>query len=253
MGRKGGKRHLKRLPAPAFWPIHRKEFRWVVRARPGPHEISQCLPLLLVVRDMLKMAKTRREVEVLLSEGCVRVDGRVRREDDYPVGLMDVMDIPSIEETYRVLPTQKRELALHPIIGEERGFKLCQIVNKTSNKGGHLQLNLHDGRNILLKVADSRNPVEDVYETRDTLKIQVPDMKISDRLKLEEGVLAVVTDGKNMGRWGEVIEIEKEKGPHPSAITLKDADGNQFETIMDYVFAIGKGVPWISMLGEDEL
>ncbi|MFX0075991.1 MAG: 30S ribosomal protein S4e, partial [Candidatus Hermodarchaeota archaeon] len=36
MTRKGGSKHLKRLPAPSSWPIHRKEFRWVVKPRSGP-------------------------------------------------------------------------------------------------------------------------------------------------------------------------------------------------------------------------
>ena len=253
MGRKGGKHHLKRLPAPAFWPVHRKEFKWVVKPRPGPHKISRCIPLLLIVRDMLKLAKTRREAKFLLSEGHVMVDGRVRRDDDYPVGLMDVIDIPSIKKAYRVLPAPKKGLVLHPITGEEREFKLCQIVDKTSVKGGHLQINLHDGRNILLRVTDPRNPKEDVYDTHGTLKIQIPNTEISAYLKLEEGVIAMVTGGKNMGRWGEVVKIEKREGPYSPTITLKEDEGNQFKTIIDYVFAIGKGMPWISMPGEDEL
>ena len=50
MTKKGGSKHLKRLPAPVNWPIHRKEFRWVVKSRPGPHPLDRSLPLLLVVR-----------------------------------------------------------------------------------------------------------------------------------------------------------------------------------------------------------
>jgi len=253
MGRKGGQRHLKRLPAPVLWPIHRKEYRWIVKARPGPHGMNRCLPLLLIVRDMLKLVKMRREAKFLLSEGHIKVDGRVRRDDDYPVGLMDVMDIPLVKKAYRILPAPKRGLILHPITSEERGFKLCQLVNKTSVKGGRLQLNLHDGRNIVLKVADPRKPLEDVYETYDTLKIQVPEMEVSAHLKLEEGVLAVVTGGKNMGRYGEVVGIEKKKGPYSPTITLKDGEGNQFKTVIDYIFAIGKGTPWISIPREDVL
>lgn len=247
MGRKGGKSHLKRLPAPALWPIHRKEFKWVVRPRPGPHNMNQCLPLLLIVRDMLKLAKTRREAKIMLSEGRVKVDGQVRRDDDYPVGLMDVLEIPLLKKAYRVLPVPKKGLILHPILSDEWEYKLCQIVNKTSVKGGHLQLNLNDGRNILLKVADPQNPVEDVYETRGTLKIQLPNAEISDHLNLEEGVLAVITGGKNIGRWGEVVTIERMEGPHLPTITLKEEGGDHFKTVLNKVFTIGKGMPWISM------
>jgi small subunit ribosomal protein S4e len=251
MGRKGAKKHLKRLPAPAFWPIHRKEFKWVVRPRPGAHELNRCLPLLLVVRDILQLAKTRKEAKFLLSEGNVVVNGRIRREDDYPVGLMDVIAFPLLDKAYRVIPAPRKGLILHPITGEEREFKLCQIVNKTSVKGGHLQLNLNDGRNILLKVSDPGNPVEDIYETHGTLKIQVPTTEIADYVNLTEGVLAVITGGKNIGHWGEVVEIDEVEGTHSPTITLKGEGDDQYKTIIDYVFPIGKGMPWIS-IPEDE-
>lgn len=63
LGKKGGRRHLKRKPAPKTWPIHRKEQVWTIKPRPGPHPISRCLPLTLVVRDILGFAKTRKELE----------------------------------------------------------------------------------------------------------------------------------------------------------------------------------------------
>lgn len=253
MGKKGRQHHLKRLPAPAYWPIQRKQFKWIVKPRPGPHKTTQCIPLLLVVREVLKMAKTRREARFLLSEENIKVDGKVRRDEKFPVGIMDVIDIPLIKTYFRILPAPNKGLVLHPINRKENEFKLCQIMNKTNVKGGHLQLNLNDGKNILLRIADPKNPKEDIYDTYDTLKIQIPNVEISDYLKLKEGVLAMVTGGKNLGRWGEVIKIGRSKGPYSPTITLKDNKDNQFTTIIDYVFAIGKRSPWVSMLDEDEL
>ncbi len=247
MGRKGASNHLKRFPAPAFWPIHRKEFRWTARPKPGAHELTRCLPLLLVVRDILHLAKTRKEARFLLSEGHVAVNGRIRRDDTYSVGLMDVIAFPGMGTAYRVLPAPRRGLILHPITGDEREFKLCQIVNKTCVKGGHLQLNLNDGRNLLLRVADSRNPVEDRYETRGTLKLQLPTAEITDYVNLTTGVLAVITGGQNIGRWGEVITLDDVKGTHSPTLTLKGEEDELYTTIIDYVFPIGKGMPWISL------
>lgn len=251
MGRKGAKKHLKRFPAPAFWPIHRKEYKWVVRPKPGPHKMNQCLPLLLVIRDILQLAKTRKEAKFLLSEGNVMVNGRIRRHDNYSVGLMDVISFPLTDEAYRVIPAPRKGLILHSITGEEKEHKLCQIVNKTCVKGGHLQLNLNDGRNILLNVMNPGNPVEDIYETRGTLKIQVPTAEIVDYVRLTEGVLAVITGGKHIGRWGEVVQIDEAEGSHSPIVTLKGEAEDSFKTIIEYVFPIGKGMPWISM-PEDE-
>src|SRR4030042_1686301 len=152
MAKKGGSKHLKRLPAPANWPIHRKEFKWVAKPKPGPHSVERSLPLLLIVREILGFVKTRNEAKIMLSAGQIKVDGRVIREDDYPVGMMDLIEISSIKKSYRILPSHKG-LKLHTLQGNEKDFKLCKIVSKTTAKGGHLQLNLHDGKNVLVKIA----------------------------------------------------------------------------------------------------
>lgn len=167
MGKKGGARHLKRMPAPVFWPIHRKEFKWVVKPKPGPHPSTQALPLLLVVRDQMGLAKTRKEARAIIGKGHVEIDGKPRLEEKFPIGLMDILKIPSTNKTYRVIPTLKKGLTLHGTKAEESKFKLCRIENKTTIKGGRIQLNLHDGRNILIRVKDPRKPEEDAYSTFD--------------------------------------------------------------------------------------
>ncbi|MGC9345552.1 MAG: 30S ribosomal protein S4e, partial [Candidatus Bathyarchaeales archaeon] len=189
MGKKGGSTGLKRKPAPRFWPIHRKEFVWVVKPSPGPHSLESCLPLAIVLRDILRFAKTRKEAKTIVSQGKVYVDGKVRREDDFPVGLMDVISIPEIDKCFRILPSSKG-LILHPIDKEEANFKLCRIENKTLVKNGHLQLILHDGSNIPVKVADPKNLQEDVYKTLDTLQISLPERQILQHIKLKENDFA---------------------------------------------------------------
>jgi len=52
VARMGARRHLKALVAPEFWPILRKEYKWTVKPRPGPHPMERSLPLLLIVRDI---------------------------------------------------------------------------------------------------------------------------------------------------------------------------------------------------------
>ena len=243
----GNSKHLKRLPAPAFWPIHRKEFKYVINPKPGPHRKNRSFPILLILREMLGLAKNRREAHRLLSERHVTVDGVVRRDESYPVGLMDVIEIPVIKKAFRILPIRSKGLGLHAIGGKEKGFKLCKIINKKNVRGGNLQLNLHDGRNILLKNTNSEDMVEDVYKTRDVLKIGIPSSEILSHLTLSVGALAIVENGKNRGRLVEIVAIEKRRGSHPAIVTLKDMENNQFNTILDYVFIVGKDEPWISL------
>ena len=245
MGRKGESKHLKRAPSPPFWPIHRKEYRWVAKPKPGPHAMSTAIPLLLIVREVLALAKTRREARMMITAGHLRVDGKTRRNDDYAVGLMDVVEVPALGKAYRVLPTPHRVLRLHEITGDETGFKLCKVMNKVSVKGGHTQLNLHDGRNILLRASDAAGSE---VTPRDVLKIAVPTNEILDRITLAEGILAIISSGKNVGRWGEIVSAPTSKGLHTPTVTLRDTEGQQFETIIDYVFPVGKGEPWVSLV-----
>jgi len=246
MGKKGGSKHLDAKPAPTFWPIHRKDRIWVVKPSPGPHRIEESLPLLIVLRDILALGKTRRDVDILLSRGNVKVDGVVRKEVDFPVGLMDVIEIPALNKVYRVLPIQRKGLGLHEVPKEESDFKLCKIIGKTTIRGGHIQLNLSGGRNLLVKVADPRKPVEDTYKTSDLLRISIPKAEILAHLKFEEGVLALIDGGENAGQWGEVVKIGASV-IHGSTITIRNAEDEEIETISDYIFPIGKGEAWISL------
>lgn len=247
MGKKGGSKHLKRLPSQPYWPIHKKERRWVVKPRPGPHPMNRCLPLLLIVRDMLGFAKTRREARIILSQGHVLVDGKVRREDGFPVGLMDVVEIPNIDKAYRVLPSPKGGLVLHSIVGGEKEFKLCKVIDKRTVEEGHTQLNLHDGRNILIEVKDPKHTAESVYRTSDVLKLKIPGMEVMDHISFGEGVMAVVIGGKNVGRLGEVVGVERGEGLLPATVTLEDRGGDHIQTILDYIFTVGREEPLISL------
>ncbi|MEM3783608.1 MAG: 30S ribosomal protein S4e [Candidatus Bathyarchaeia archaeon] len=248
MGKKGGSTVLKRKPAPRLWPIHRKEFVWVVKPTPGPHSLESCLPLTIILRDILDVAKTRKEAKIITSQGKVYVDGKARREDKFPTGLMDVISLPEVDRHFRVLPSHKG-LTLHPITKEEASFKLCRIESKTTVKNGGIQLNLHDGSNMLIKVADPKNPQEDVYSAFDTVKLSLPDRQILEHIKMKKNIFALITGGKNIGKYGKIIEIEEAKGKKrkDAIVTIEDDKGNRYQTILNFVFAIGETHPLIAL------
>ncbi len=248
MGKKGGTKHLKRKPAPRFWPIHRKEYVWTVRPKPGPHPISRCLPLAIVIRDVLGFAKTRKEAKTIISQGKVRVDGKVQSQERFPIGLMDVISIPDAEKIYRILPSQKG-LFLYPIKKDEAGFKLCRVENKSVIKGGYMQLNLHDGRNMIIKVTVPENKGEENYRTLETLKISIPDQEIIGHFRLIEGAPAVIIGGKNVGRWGKILTMEQRPNQkrRSSLITIRDKEENRYQTTLNNIFAVGDTGPSISL------
>lgn len=251
MGKKGEKKHLKRKPAPKFWPIHRKEKIWTVKPKSGPHAISNCIPLLLLIRETLGFAKTRREARIIISQEKIMVDGKTRREELFPVGLMDVVSIPDIKKTYRVL-TSKKGLVLHPIEKKEAKIKLCRIENKNFVKEGQLQLNLHDGRNVMIQVKDPAKPEEDIYQTLGTLKINIPTQEIAGHIKLAKGAQVMIIGGKNVGKHGKIVTIEEKPNQkrRNSLVTIEDADGKSFQTIMNLIFVVGDAEPAISLTKE---
>jgi small subunit ribosomal protein S4e len=238
LGKRGKTGRLKRYPAPSFWPIHRKEFTWVVKPSAGPHSLENCLSLTLVLRDILGVAKTKKEAGMILSKGQVIVDGKIRRRADFPVGLMDIISMPEVNKYFRVFPSHKG-LILDPISKKEAEFKLCRVEDKTTVTKA-VQVALHDGSNILVKVADPKNPTEVTYETFDILKLSLPDKEVANVLKTKEGNFAVITGGKNIGKQGRIVEIEKTeaKKRRNALVIIEDENGNRYQTILDFIFSV---------------
>ena len=157
MAKMGSRKHLKTYKAPKTWPIHPKEDTWTVKPSAGSYSIENSLSLTLVIRDILKLADNSREAKRIINSGNVFVDGRVIKDYKFPVGFMDIIEIPKTGDVYRVLLDKKGRLQLNKI--EENDSKLCKIVNKSTIKGGKIQVNLHDGKNVIIDENDYKEKV----------------------------------------------------------------------------------------------
>jgi len=240
------KKHLKTYPAPRFWHINIKEKEFTIRPRPGPHPISFCIPLGIILRDMLKYALTLSEVKKILSERKIMVDGKVRTDYKFPVGLMDVIYIRPSDEYYRVLPHPVKVLSLIKIPPEDASFKLVRIIGKRTVKGGHIQLNFHDGRCHVVKLDDPFN--HDVnYKIFDVMKIKIPEGDVCEYIPLEKDSLIVITGGENIGKYGKILELPKSRKPMQLAKIL--LEGNERTVTLKYAFPIGKESPAIVISG----
>jgi small subunit ribosomal protein S4e len=240
MAKMGSRKHLKRYKAPKHWPIHPKENKWTVKPNAGPHAIEESLPLLLIVRDILKVADNSREAKRIINNGDILVDGRTRKDYKYPVGFMDVIEIPKTESVYRVLPDEKGRLILYPIAAENKEFKLCKITDKTTIKGGKTQLNLHDGRCHL---------DEGKYKVGDVIILKVPEQEISEVINFEDGTIGLITGGKHIGEIGRIKEINITKSSMPNTVEMETENKKTFLTLKDYVFVIGKDEAAITLPG----
>jgi small subunit ribosomal protein S4e len=187
----------------------------------------------MVLRDLLKVVETAAEAKKALSAKHVLVDGKVVTEEKFPVGLMDVISLPVLGKHYRMLLDSHGRFILVEVTEERAQWKLCRIENKTCVPGGRLQLNLHDGRNILVD--------DDVYKTGDVLKIELPTQRIIEAFKLVQGNMALVVSGSSAGQIFVVEEQVEERFSAPNLIRFK----NGKLTIKDGVFVIGNKTPEI--------
>ncbi|MFQ5974943.1 MAG: 30S ribosomal protein S4e [Candidatus Hydrothermarchaeales archaeon] len=238
------KRHLKRLSAPRTWTLRRKEHIWTVKPRPGPHSQDKSYPLLLVVRDLLGYAENSREAKRILNEGNILVNGKVRKDPKFPVGLMDILQIPKTKENFLLVFDKNRKIALLNIKKKETKARLCKIINKCLVKGGHIQLNLHDGTNYLIKNS-AKKSAEDKYKTRDTILLDLKKGSISGQMPFKKGNLALIIGGSHMGEVAKIEEIRVMKSSRANVVVLS-SDAKKFQTVDDYVFMIGEKKPVIS-------
>jgi small subunit ribosomal protein S4e len=245
VGRKAGSRQLKREPSPAFWPLHRKEETWAPMTRPGPHPREKSLPLVILLRNILGFAKTAHEAKSIINSNQVKVDGVVRRDHRFPIGLMDVVQIEGANQIFRVLPKRGGGLQLSPITATEAKYKLCKVTGKSTVIKGGRQLSLHDGRTLLYGKEQRQKSEQDIT-VGSSIQLSIPDQKVIRVISFQPGAIALVTDGRNQGAYGKLAQITPGTYARRKMVKL-EAENEAFETPADYVMPIGAETPLVKL------
>ncbi|KAL8113987.1 hypothetical protein AgCh_021047 [Apium graveolens] len=141
--------------------------------------------LILILRNKLKYALTYREVQSILMQQHVLVDGKVRTDKTYPAGFMDVVSILKINENFRLLYDTRGQFHLQSVKDEESKFKLCKIRFMQFGQKGIQYINTYDGRTI-------RYP-DHLIKANDTIKLDLEAHKIADFIKFDVGNVVMVT------------------------------------------------------------
>jgi len=232
MGRRGIPKHLKRLNAPKHWMLAKMDGVWAPHPSPGPHKLRECLPLVVLIRNRLKYALTRKETQLIVAQRVIKVDGKVRTDLNYPAGFMDVIQIDKTNDHFRLLYDNKGRFTTVPIEADETKFKLLKVKSRAVGPKGVPYINTHDGRTI-------RYP-DPAIESNDTVKFDLETGKILEHVKFEPGNKCMIIGGKNVGRIGMVESREKHPGGF-DIVHVKDARNHKFATRATNVFVIGKG------------
>ena len=70
---RGPKKHMKRLKAPKHWMLDKLSGVFAPRPSTGPHKMRESLPLLILLRNRLKYALTKKECMTILMNRLVKV------------------------------------------------------------------------------------------------------------------------------------------------------------------------------------
>jgi len=189
--------HIKRKTMPKFWPVPKTGSKYL--AVPS-HEQRNAMPLILIMRDVLKMVKNKKELKKALNEKKIEVNGKIVREINYPVALLDSVSLPESKKFYRVVLENKR-LALEPIKKEEATVRIFKIIGKKMLSKNKIQLNLNLGRNILSS---------EKADVGDFVMFDMAKNRIIRTIPLAKNTGVVIVSGKHIGKKGKISEITKE-------------------------------------------
>tara|TARA_B100000768_G_scaffold180227_1_gene199630 strand:+ start:1223 stop:1807 length:585 start_codon:yes stop_codon:yes gene_type:complete len=183
------------------------------------------MPLNVVIRDILGYANSTREVRHILHNNLALIDGRICKDVRRGVGFMDVLTLG--EDNYRCILDRKGRLRYRPISKKEAETKVCRIDGKTTIKGGKTQLNLHDGRNMLVDDATE-------YSTGDSLVLSLPSQEVKEHIRFAEGTRCYLTGGAHVGEFADVKEYIVKRSSMPNEVLF-----GEFGTVVSNVFAVG--------------
>lgn len=190
--------YLKRQKIPKKWPIQRKGTTYVVRPN---FNLKNGIPVLIVLRDILKLAQNRKEVKNAINSKNILLNNKPITDEKHSVSLFDVITIVPSKKDYRVELSENGKFKIQEMKKSEAGKKISKIINKKILRGKKTQLNLNDGRNFISEIKCKVN---------DSVLINFKERKIEKCLPLKEKSNAFVFDGKHVGKKGTVNKINQE-------------------------------------------
>jgi small subunit ribosomal protein S4e len=193
--------HRKRQALTKKIPVPRKGTKFVAVA--SSHK-DDSVPVVIAMRDMLKLAKNTKEVKKMIHEKSLKLNGKPIKDTKKSILLFNILeaDKPYI---LSVLPTNK--FTLSPYDKKDRP---CKVINKKILNKNKTQLNLHDGTNILS---------QDKINVGDTVYLDEKN-KVAKHVPLEKGKSCFIFSGRYVGNEAKVQEV---KGKNVK-IKLKDKE-----------------------------
>ena len=203
--------HIKKSQMPTSWPVPRKGKKKRYVAVPS-HATGKGISLLFLLRDVLKIADSRKEARYMTLNGMVKVNNTIRKDENFPVQVFDVLNLEKAKLNYK-LEIVNKKFKLVEISAKEAETKIVKIAGKKIIDKTRIQMNLDDGQNILTK---------EKFSVGDSAVLNTKDNKITKVLPLKEGAKVEIVVGKHAGEKGELVGFEELTRGRTYVIKLKD-------------------------------
>ena len=168
----------------------------------------------ICIRDILKIAKTRKEARYFVLRGDIKVNNRIRKDETFPIQVFDVVSLDKINKNYRLSIINKK-FNLEEISDKDAEKKIVKISGKKILGENRVQMNLDDGQNFLIK---------DKFNVNDSALINTKENKVEKILTLKKGAKIEIISGKHVGEKGKLKDIESLGKQRMYHIQLKDKD-----------------------------
>merc|ERR1711909_111863 len=139
MGYRGRRKSLKRLTAPKSWMLDKTGGTFAPKSSAGPHKSRDSFPMTLFLRNRLRYALSYQEVKKIVKQRLIKVDGKIRTDNTFPTGFMDVVSIERTNENFRILYDVKGRFTVQVDIssGKMKEFIKFDTGNLVMITGGH--------------------------------------------------------------------------------------------------------------------
>ena len=184
--------HQTRSAASKKIPVPRKGTRYLVRTS-GFNDDS--VSVLVAVRDMLHLARTAREVNEMVKDKMLKLNGAIVRDYHEAVRLFNVLEA---HKKYKLTLTPTGRFTL---VETKTDNRIGKVVGKKIQNKGAMQFNLHDGTNFISKES---------IVVGDSIEVDVKNKPVKV-IPLAKAKHVFIFEGKNKGREAKLTKVEHGK------------------------------------------
>jgi small subunit ribosomal protein S4e len=226
MARHGNSRHIKRIAASSYPKISRKTSTYIAKPTPGRQRLERSIALVVILRDKLALVASKLEAKRAVKTGNVEINGKIVKDENYPIGFGDVIKIVKSNEVYRVSVAKGAVIKLEKLTGKDHERTL-KVIGKYLVKGKKVMLRLYDG-----------SAVHSIKDANVNDSVLMSGMKVKDLLKFQEGAKCFVVKGAHTSETGVISEIRKGSATKVAIVKVSGESG-AFETPIENIMVVG--------------